>query len=150
MDINKIINDIKNSKIFQYTIMTSVAGIIVYSGFSLFFGNESGPKNDINTNVIPSKENVELKNKNEMSMNQKRILQEMKIDYKKAKNPNDVYLSNSSSISNNDIKIGNNIEVENKIYQGNFQANMTNNSDKNNNSADKNKINLTILKYNQT
>jgi len=119
MDINKTINNIKNSKAFQYSLAAAVFGIIVYSGISLFSGG--GGQNlpaDTAQNAIAPIGSKKPTRTLEKSANQKRILQEMKIDYQKAKNPNDIYLSaqtvqnpNSETIEDYDI------QVENKIYQ---------------------------------
>jgi hypothetical protein len=119
MDINKTINNIKNSKGFQYGLAAAVFGIIVYSGISLFSGggNRSVPADTAQNAIAPigSKQTGTINGK---SANQKRILQEMKIDYQKAKNPNDVYLGTQIAQNPNSGTIGDyDVQVENKIYQ---------------------------------
>ena len=120
MDINKTINKIKNSKTFQYGIASIVFGIIVYSGVSLFSGKNrnSAPANTVQNAIVPLTPKNQSGTVTDKQKNQKRILQEMKIDYQRANNPKDVYLNTQTS-QNQDIEtMGNyNIQVDNKIYQ---------------------------------
>ena len=120
MDINKYINNIKNSKPFQYVLATMVFGIIVYSGFSAFHQDNktSVPKDTAQNAIVPIAKKQDDSEKNSNFKNQKRVLQNMQINYKKSINPNDVYIgSQSSQDSETGLIGGYKLKIENKIYQ---------------------------------
>jgi len=125
MDLNKIVNNIKNSKIFQYLLAASVFVIIIYSGLMLFLSGKRNvsAKNVANNAVINFRPKTNPSNQPGVSYNQKRILQEMEIDYNQSKNPNALYISSQGTSFLNNAEVSNtNFKVENKIYQIDFNS----------------------------
>ena len=122
MDFNNILNNIRDSKSFQYGLAATVFGIIVYSGISLFQKKDvKGASQKSVENAIAPVAIKTTEKKGRKSVNQKRIIQEMEIDYKKANNPNEVYISPHET-ENTGVELKNyQFKIENKIYQNNFK-----------------------------
>ena len=138
MNIDEVVTKIKNSPIKPYIAIVGMVCILTYMGFRFMTTKEhrsSTPSNSVQEGTVtPLSDAKKRENDSSESMNQKRVVEKMKIDYKKSKNPNDVYLTSQDETSQNNFKVDDyKLNVQNKIYQADNISKLSSNTTKNSN-----------------